>query len=125
MSRSRCRSTARLLRTDSVPCGSERCTAMGSPLRRTRACASSLRTAPSSPPYELRWKVLNTGPQAESRDIIRGQIISSSEGRVRIEHSDFQGEHVVECYVVKDGVVVARDRIDVPISYTTRLGAVD
>lgn len=70
-------------------------------------------------PYELKWKVLNSGPEAEKRDMIRGQIASSSRPGVRTEHSDFKGEHVVECYVVKDGVVVARDRIDVPISNTT------
>ncbi|MEJ5946995.1 hypothetical protein WDZ17_17000 [Pseudokineococcus basanitobsidens] len=70
-------------------------------------------------PYEVKWKVLNSGPEAERRDMIRGQIVSSSKAGVRIEHSDFKGEHVVECYVVKDGVVVARDRIEVPISNTT------
>ncbi|MEU2900763.1 nucleotide-binding domain-containing protein [Streptomyces sp. NPDC001273] len=58
-------------------------------------------------------------PEAERRDKIRGQIVDSSKRGVRIEHSDFKGEHVVECYVVKDGVVVARDRIDVPVSNTS------
>ncbi|MBT2673101.1 hypothetical protein J7E95_20030, partial [Streptomyces sp. ISL-14] len=70
-------------------------------------------------PYTLKWKVLNRGPEAERRDKIRGQIVDSSKRGVRIEHSDFRGEHVVECYVVKDGVVVARDRIDVPVSNTS------
>ncbi|MFD7713750.1 hypothetical protein [Streptomyces sp. NPDC059786] len=58
-------------------------------------------------------------PEAERRDKIRGQIVDSSKRGVRIERSDFKGEHVVECYVVKDGVVVARDRIDVPVSNTS------
>lgn len=70
-------------------------------------------------PYKLKWKVLNCGAEAERRDKIRGQIVDSSRSGVRIEHSDFKGQHVVECYVVKDGVVVARDRIDVPISNTS------
>lgn len=70
-------------------------------------------------PYTLKWKVLNRGPEAERRDAIRGQIVDSSKQGVRIEHSEFKGEHVVECYVVKDGVVVARDRIDVPIDDTS------
>ncbi len=70
-------------------------------------------------PYTLKWKVLNRGPEAERRDEIRGQIVDSSKRGARIEHSDFKGEHVVECYVVKDGVVVARDRIDVPIGNTS------
>lgn len=69
-------------------------------------------------PYELKWKVLNRGAEAERRDMIRGQIVDSSRSGIRTEHSDFKGEHVVECYVIKDGIVVARDRIDVPISNT-------
>lgn len=70
-------------------------------------------------PYTLKWKVLNRGSEAESRDMVRGQIVDSSKPGVRTEHSDFRGEHLVECYVVKDGVVVARESIDVPISNTT------
>ncbi|GAA1997051.1 nucleotide-binding domain-containing protein [Brevibacterium samyangense] len=70
-------------------------------------------------PYEVKWKVLNRGPEAERRNNIRGQIIDSSVPNVRKERTTFRGEHVVECFVVKEGVVVARDRIDVPISSTS------
>lgn len=69
-------------------------------------------------PYELKWKVLNRGAEAERRDAMRGQIVTSSGQGVRQEHTRFKGEHVVECYVIQDGVVVARDRIDVPIDAT-------
>jgi hypothetical protein len=69
-------------------------------------------------PYTLKWKVLNQGPEAERRQMIRGDIIDSTEPGMRKESSSFRGEHIVECYVVKDGVVVARDRIDVPITTT-------
>lgn len=67
-------------------------------------------------PYEVKWKVLNRGEEAERRNNIRGQIISSSRPGVRHERTSFRGEHLVECYIVKDGIVVARDSIDVPIS---------
>ncbi|MGP9490028.1 nucleotide-binding domain-containing protein [Glutamicibacter sp. AOP5-A2-7] len=67
-------------------------------------------------PYEMKWKVLNRGEVAVRRNNIRGQIIGSSQPNVRNERTTFRGEHVVECFVVKDGVVVARNRIDVPIS---------
>ncbi|WP_431916542.1 nucleotide-binding domain-containing protein [Micromonospora wenchangensis] len=67
-------------------------------------------------PYDVKWKVLNQGDEAERRNNIRGQIISSSRPGVRHERTSFRGEHVVECYIVKDGIVVARDVIDVPIS---------
>ncbi len=70
-------------------------------------------------PYTVNWKVLNRGPEAERRNNIRGQIVDSTARGVRSEHSLFQGEHLVECYIVKDGIVVARDRIDVPISTTS------
>jgi hypothetical protein len=65
-------------------------------------------------PYSLYWKVRNVGPEAE-RQGIRGQIVPDG-GRMRKnERTTFKGEHYVEAYVVKDGVCVARDVIDVPI----------
>lgn len=67
-------------------------------------------------PYEVRWKVLNRGDEAERRNEIRGQIIRSSRPNARHERTKFRGDHVVECYIVKEGIVVARDLIEVPIS---------
>ncbi|MBT2473602.1 hypothetical protein J7E68_03175 [Microbacterium sp. ISL-103] len=67
------------------------------------------------PPYEVRWKILNRGPEAERRDNIRGQIVKSDSPGKRREHTEFRGEHQVEAYAIKNGVVVARDEIDVPI----------
>ena len=69
-------------------------------------------------PYDVRWKVLNQGDEAERRNMIRGQIIEPNHVTGRHERTVFRGEHLVECYVVKDGIVVARDRINVPISAT-------
>jgi hypothetical protein len=68
-------------------------------------------------PYDVKWKVLNRGDEAEHRNNIRGEIILPNRaGNARHEQTSFRGEHVVECYVIKDGIVVARDVIDVPIS---------
>lgn len=72
--------------------------------------------------YDVWWKVLNRGPEAERRNMIRGQLIRSNNKvrdgrRVHHETSDFNGDHLVECYIVKDGVVVARDNIKVPIDF--------
>ncbi|MCD0452576.1 nucleotidyltransferase [Actinocorallia sp. API 0066] len=91
----------------------------GAPLRSDRKLKFIVTECSVPQPYELKWKVLNRGPEAERRNMIRGQIVDSNKPNARAEHSDFRGEHVVECYVVKDGVVVARDRIDVPISGTS------
>ena len=66
-------------------------------------------------PYEVLWKVRNVGPLAESKNQVRGEIVTDKGHLDKIERTSFQGPHFVECYVVKDGYCVARDRIDVPI----------
>jgi len=65
--------------------------------------------------YSIYWKVLNRGEVAKKRDMIRGQIFPDSGLEKKIESTDFRGEHIVECYAVKNGVVIAKDRIEVPI----------
>lgn len=66
-------------------------------------------------PYEIYWKVLNRGHEAERRNCIRGEILKDEGHQEKTENTLFLGDHVVECYCVKDGVVVAKDRIHVPI----------
>ena len=66
-------------------------------------------------PYIIKWKVRNTGPEAEKRNMIRGQLLLDTGDKARTEHSHFNGSHYVECYVIKDGICLSRDRIDVPI----------
>lgn len=63
--------------------------------------------------FEVYWKVLNRGEEAIRRDCIRGQI---NKGKAKIsESADFNGDHFVECYIVYENTVVARDKIHVPI----------
>lgn len=64
-------------------------------------------------PYTIYWKIRNVGEEAKRRNCIRGQILKGESKKV--EHSDFNGPHFVECYLVKNNVCVARDKIDVPI----------
>lgn len=66
-------------------------------------------------PFEIKWKVLNRGEVAKLRDCVRGQIWSDTGRMRRSESTNFRGDHIVECYAIKDGVVVAKDRIHVPI----------
>ncbi|MDR1008087.1 MAG: hypothetical protein LBL65_05945 [Campylobacteraceae bacterium] len=68
-------------------------------------------------PYQIWWKVRNVGSEAKRKNQIRGQIITSNSDKQR-EHTSFYGPHFVECYIIKNGVCVARDRIDVPIGST-------
>ena len=65
-------------------------------------------------PYNIWWKVRNVGPEAIRRNMIRGNIMKSNSDH-HYEHTDFAGPHYVECYLIKNGVCVAKDRIDVPI----------
>ena len=65
--------------------------------------------------YDIYWKVKNEGQEAIKRDCIRGQIKRTNTKSIN-ESSDFIGEHYVECYIVKDGICIAKDHIDVPIS---------
>ena len=66
-------------------------------------------------PYILKWKVLNRGDIAKQRDCIRGQIVLDDGYQRKNESTNFHGEHFVECYAIKNGVVVARTSIEVPI----------
>ena len=60
-------------------------------------------------PYDVYWKVKNTGPEARAANQLRGEIKLDPGGHERREPTAFRGSHYVECYVVKDGRCVARD----------------
>jgi uncharacterized protein (DUF2249 family) len=66
--------------------------------------------------YAIEWKVLNRGDEARRRNMIRGQIVRDAGSHRKTEPTSFRGDHVVECYAIQNGVVVAKDRIHVPIS---------
>jgi len=61
-------------------------------------------------PYDVYWKVRNTGDEASRVGQLRGEITRDGGQRYRTEHTSYRGSHWVECFVVKDGVCVARDR---------------
>ena len=88
----------------------------GIPLRAKKSLSFSVSEIEVPKPYSLEWKVLNRGSEAERRDCIRGQILDDKGKEKRSESTTFCGEHSVECYAIKDGVVVARSEITVPIS---------
>lgn len=64
--------------------------------------------------YDIYWKVKNEGDMAKEKNCIRGQILKTNKKK-KFEHTDFKGEHYVECYIVQNGVCVAKDKILVPI----------
>lgn len=68
-------------------------------------------------PYEIYWKVKNQGIEAIKNKSIRGEIFKGEDEQQEVmkEYSSFAGNHFVECYIVKNGVCVAKDKIIVPI----------
>ena len=67
-------------------------------------------------PYEILWKVRNVGDEAKRRNCLRGEILKPNRADgTRHETSNFRGPHYVECYIIKNKTVIARDRINVPI----------
>ena len=66
-------------------------------------------------PYDIYWKVRNVGYEAIHRNCIRGQIKKGID--YLNESTNFYGPHYVECYIIKDGICVARDKISVSIDY--------
>lgn len=64
-------------------------------------------------PYSIYWKVRNVGAEAIKRNCIRGQIIKGTSEQN--ETAKFYGPHYVECYIVKDNICIARDKIYVDI----------
>ena len=69
-------------------------------------------------PDAIWWKVKNVGPEAKRRDNMRGQIITEDFYK-HTEHTKFKGPHYVECYVIKNGVCIALDHLEVPIGTQT------
>ena len=64
-------------------------------------------------PYEVYWKVKNVGPEARRRRMIRGEIYKR--GNTIVEHTNFYGNHYIECYIIKNGICFAEKRIEIPI----------
>ena len=85
------------------------------PLRSNKKLRFWVKEIAIKEPYEIYWKVLNRGEEARRRNCIRGQIVRDGGHFEKSEDTNFRGDHVVECYCVKNGVVVAKDRIHVPI----------
>ena len=67
-------------------------------------------------PFEVYWKVANTGAEAAADNGLRGQVQKGE--RTKWEHTKYRGSHYAECYLVKNGVCVAIDRQ--PVIVTNR-----
>lgn len=68
-----------------------------------------------SKPYSIKWKVRNFWVEAEEKNDLRWEIVDDKWNETKIENTKYFWEHLVECYVIKNWVCIARDKINVPI----------
>ncbi len=61
-------------------------------------------------PDKVYWKVRNGGVEASEAQQLRGEISLDQGFKEKTERTLYTGQHYVECYIVKGGAVVARDR---------------
>ena len=85
----------------------------GNVVGRQRKIRFDLRTNTVPEPFEIYWKVRNSGAEALDANCIRGQIVADNGTRQRVEPTAYAGRHYVEVYVVKDRCVVAMDHQEV------------
>jgi hypothetical protein len=56
--------------------------------------------------YDVYWQVVNTGEEATVNNDLRGEINRGSE--IQNESTKYTGTHWIECFIVKDGSLMAR-----------------
>lgn len=62
------------------------------------------------PPFEVSWQVVNTGEEARRAKQLRGDFYpgEGNDGLERKESTKYKGRHWIECFVIKEGLCVAR-----------------
>ena len=85
------------------------------PLRKQRKLEFRVDHCDVPQPYSLKWKVKNTGREAIESNDLRGEITDDLGWYTKKENTKYAGAHYVECYVIRDGICIAKDRLDVPI----------
>lgn len=80
----------------------------GDRVQKSRTIDFELRSCDVEEPYQVYWKVKNTGSEAAKAHQPRGQIELG--GTSRYESTSFVGSHYVEVYIVKNRECLAMDR---------------
>ncbi len=66
--------------------------------------------------YVTKWKVRNFGEEAEKNNSLRGGIEEDNNGLHKYkDKAKFFGEHFLECYIIQNGICVARKKVNVTI----------
>lgn len=84
----------------------------GNKVAKNRSLEFSVRTNVPAP-YTVYWKVRNGGAEANEAKALRGEISRDQGFQRKTETTLYKGHHYVECYIVKNNIVVAHDRQDV------------
>lgn len=85
------------------------------PLKKKRGLEFFISKCTVPRPFKVKWKIKNSGKEAESVGVLRGEIVDDLGNERRKESTSYTGSHYVECYIIKDNICVAKNRIDVPI----------
>jgi hypothetical protein len=85
----------------------------GNRVEKGRALIFEIKDCTVPGPYEVFWKVRNTGQEAQQAGCLRGEIKRG--GQTLRETTAYTGPHWVECYVVRGGrcLAVARQAVDI------------
>ncbi len=62
-------------------------------------------------PFNVYWQVVNTGAEADAAGQLRGgfdQGVIEQGTITRLERTAYTGRHTIECFIVKNGLLVAR-----------------
>ena len=66
-------------------------------------------------PYEVKWRAVNTGKEARIARDSRGKIEDGISDKTKIEHTKYKGTHYMDCFAIKDGFCISKDRFFVNI----------
>lgn len=60
--------------------------------------------------YEVKWQVVNSGPEAVNNNALRGDFIDGEPNArgIRWESTSYRGTHWVEAFIIKSGICLAR-----------------
>lgn len=62
-------------------------------------------------PFTVKWQITNTGKEALENNCMRGDFDNSNIGNTgRKEETSFTGSHSVQCFIIKNGICVAKSK---------------
>ena len=82
----------------------------GVPLPKGCGLVYSVKTAVKKP-FDVKWQIVNTGLEATQAGCLRGGFENSDFGTYkRKEATAYSGTHFVQCFIIKNGVCVAKSK---------------